>query len=440
VVAIGGTPLQPRYGEEPAIEYAVRMRQFDHTRQLDRLQRSGELDTAMIEAVARTVAAFHQGIAGRRPPPGLGSPEQVWQPMGQNFTQIRALVQAPDPAGRLDALQRWSEQRYRALHARLAARRQEGFVRECHGDMHLANMAWVDGAPLIFDGIEFNPALYWIDVYSEIAFVVMDLHQHGRSELAWRFLNTWLEESGDVAGLPLLDFYLVYRAMVRAKVAAIRLSQLSGDTAAYAEAQQALQRYLALAASFTHARQPRVLICHGLSGSGKTWLGMQLLERIGGIRLRSDVERKRLFGLDSRQRAEQDHYSQSATEQTYRHLAELASGIIDCGYTVLVDATFLDAAQRQRFRELARAKGCPFHILAFTAREAVLRQRLAQRRHDASDADEAVLSRQLAQYRPLGAEEQKEVLRIDSEQDAPLHEALSSLLSTSARNGAERDG
>ena len=427
VVAIGGTPQAPRYGVEPAIEYAVRMRQFDGDAQLDRLLARDALSVTMIDTIATQVAHFHASIADQRPPDDLGSAAEVWQPMEQNFSQIRLHQPglADDP--RLTALEQWSRQRHRQLGGLLAQRREDGFIRECHGDMHLGNMVWIDAGPLIFDGIEFNPALRWIDVISEIAFVVMDLHQHGRAELGWRFLNGWLEASGDYAGLALLSFYLVYRAMVRAKIAAIRLGQLPAGATERVSVQQQLDHYLALAQGFTDTPAPRLLISHGLSGSGKSYLGMQLLQRLGGIRLRSDVERKRLFGLASRQRGDATLYATPATEQTYQQLAKLAEEVLTAGYTVLVDATFLDAGQRQRFRALARQQRCPFHILAFQASEATLRRRLTQRDRDASDADNTVLSRQLAGYRPLAADEQAEVIPIDSEQADPLAEALAAL-------------
>lgn len=440
VLSIGGSPKQPLFGATPSIEYAVRMRQFDPDRQLDHLLAQGRLDTSMLAAFAEKVASFHHQIALGESPSEYGTPAAVWQPMAQNFAQIRAhLAECPDDQ-RLSRLEQWSEQQYRQHEALLHERWQQGFVRECHGDMHLANMAWLKNEPLIFDGIEFNPALRWIDVISEVAFLVMDLHQHRRGDLAWHFLNIWLEHSGDYASLPLLHFYLVYRAMVRAKIAAIRLSQLHSQQADSDAARRELDTYLTLAEQFTQTQPARLLLCHGLSGSGKSHLGMHLLEQIGGVRLRSDVERKRLFGLAAQQRGGEGLYQHDATAQTYRRLLSLAETLLCHGYTVLVDATFLDPAQRVPFRQLAAKLDCGFFILSFQASETTLRQRLAQRTDDASDANNEVLSLQLANWQPLSATEQAETLFIDTEQSSPLQPVVLKLSTTSTQNDAGKDG
>ena len=438
VLSIGGSAEHPLYQHTPAIEYAVKMRRFDLHKQLDILLGQGQLDSQIIDAFARAIAGFHQTISGTMPPAELGTPSQVWQPMSENFHQIRALATSTQEAPRLAALEAWSQSQYRQHQALLSQRLTQGFVRECHGDMHLGNLAWIDHMPLIFDGIEFSPALRWIDVISEVAFVVMDLHQHHRSDLAWRLLSGYLEHSGDYAGLPLLRFYLVYRAMVRAKIAAIRLAQLEAGTALQA-ARSELHNYLQLAESFTRTQPAQLLICHGLSGSGKSVLGMQLLERIGGLRIRSDVERKRLFGVSPQQRGEASLYQPDATAQTYQRLATLAGAMLDAGFTVMVDASFLDAAERERFAQLAKERGCPFWILSFSASETVLRQRLTARRGDASDADTSVLDKQLASFRALAEAELKQTLSIDSEAVDPLRPALTCLLPTSAQNAAGRD-
>lgn len=422
LLSIGGNPESPAYGVSPALEYAVRMRRFDGAQQFDRLLARGELSAEMIDATARRAAKFHQQIAGATPPAGLGDAKQIWQPMAQNFQQIQA--QKQELATRLPTLEQWSQQTYQALHPLLEQRLAQGFIRECHGDMHLGNMAWIDGQALVFDGIEFNPALRWIDIISEVAFTVMDLHQHDQPTLAWRFLNTWLEYSGDYHGLALLRFYLVYRAMVRAKIAAIRLAQLAADSEGFSPLRQEFSRYLALAEHFSHTPQARLLICHGLSGSGKSVGGMALLEQIGGVRLRSDVERKRLHGLSPEQQAGQGLYQAEVTRATYEHLAGLAEKLLAQGFSVLVDATFLDPQQREMFRRLAHTQGCPFHILHFHASEATLRQRLAERKGDASDADDSVLNKQLASYQALSAQEQDETITIDTEAAQPLQQAL----------------
>ncbi len=224
---------------------------------------------------------------------------------------------------------------------------------------------------VIFDCLEFNDNLRWIDVASDVAFLTMDLEDRGRPDLAHRFVNGYLEATGDYGLLALLPFYLTYRAMVRAKVAGIRLGQSDLSAQEAEHTRQAFGSYLDLAEQYTRPSRPRLLITHGLSGSGKTFATQPLVDATGVIRLRSDVERKRLFGLAplerSSSRSDVDLYAPDSTQRTYAHLAQQAARVIEAGFTVLVDATFLKRAQRDAFRRLAARLGVPFTILACRA-------------------------------------------------------------------------
>ncbi len=292
-------------------------------------------------------------------------------------------------------------------------------MRECHGDMHLRNLAWVDGQPLAFDCIEFNPALRWIDVISEVAFLVMDLHDRNQVHLARRFLNVYLEYGGDYAGAGVLPFYLVYRAMVRAKVEAIRATQPDLDDAGRAIVWQACHGYLALARNYTQARRPVLLVTRGLSASGKTTLTRPLLEQLGAIRIRSDVERKRLFGLPAQANGQaavgQGIYSAEAGLRTYERLVELAGIVLDAGISVIVDAACLESARIAPFRALASARRAAFVILEFHAPADVLRARIGQRERGASDANLAVLEHQLAAWQELPESGLAHCIRIDTQ-------------------------
>ncbi len=252
VVPITGSPAAPR----------IKMRQFPAESTLDRLDAEGGMTTRHVEAIAATLARFHlQSCARASETSPWGSPDAVWRPVAQNFAQIAPRLDAPADRGRLDTLQRWSAAEHARLAPLMAARRRDGFVRECHGDLHLGNLAWVDDALLVFDCIEFNPELRWIDIQSEVAFCYMDLLQRGHADWAWLFLNLWLEASGDYAGLALLRYYAVYRAMVRAKVAAIRSTQTAGPErdAALADVRALLE----LATALTQPARPRLDITHG---------------------------------------------------------------------------------------------------------------------------------------------------------------------------------
>jgi predicted kinase len=243
-------------------------------------------------------------------------------------------------------------------------------VRECHGDLHLGNVVLIGDEPVPFDCIEFNPALRWIDVMNEIAFTVMDLLHSGRPEFAWRLLNACLEESGDYGGISVLRFYLAYRAAVRAKVCAIRAGQAGVSRRAKSDERVACRNYLVLARQCLGQCRPVMIITHGLPGSGKTTFSQLALEQMGAIRIRSDVERKRLFGLGTLESSRShvaDIYSPEATRRTYARLHELAREILSAGFPVIVDAAFLKQDERDIFRKLAQNMSVPFAIASLHA-------------------------------------------------------------------------
>ena len=232
VVSIGGTPQKPQLGVEAGVfDCAVKMREFPQEGLLDQVLARGELRAEHIDAIAAVVAEFHQRVERARPDQPWGGAHSIEEPMRQNVSQILALLDSDAERETLAAIESWSLQEHEALLAVFEQRHAQGFVRECHGDLHLGNIALVNGEIQIFDCIEFNANLRWIDVINEIAFLIMDLEERGRPDRAARFLNAYLQETGDYAGLRLLRYYQVYRAMVRAKVARMRASQahLSAD-------------------------------------------------------------------------------------------------------------------------------------------------------------------------------------------------------------------
>ncbi|HSD59831.1 MAG TPA: AAA family ATPase, partial [Burkholderiales bacterium] len=408
VVPVTGSAEAPRLGGAgPAIEYAVKMRQFDEEARLDRVLARGGLDPGQVDALARRVAEFHAGLPPAAASTDFGNADNVAFYARQNFDQIRPRLAGPD-SDILARLAAWTGEEFVARRETLAARRRDGLVRECHGDLHLGNIALIADEPVVFDCIEFNPELRWIDVASEVAFTVMDLEDRGRPDLGSRFRNAYLETGGDYAGLAVLRYYLVYRALVRAKVAAIRLGQPQLEDADRAAALAQCREYLALALRFTSPPRPWLAITRGLSGSGKTTLSLPAVETLGAVRIRSDVERKRLFGLPPEARGgsamDEGIYSRAAGERTYARLAELAESALQAGYSVIVDATFLERERRQAFRALAARSRVLFAILDFQAPGAVLEERVAAREaagRDASDAGLAVLRRQRHAMEPL---------------------------------------
>jgi aminoglycoside phosphotransferase family enzyme/predicted kinase len=428
VVAISGTPDSPRVGGEgEALEYAVKMRRFEQDRLLTRLPVTLEI----ADRIAERVAEFHDAIPSAPVESPYGTAAAVLRPMDENFSQIRARLKDEAALARLEPIANWTHDRHAALLGILETRKHEGHIRECHGDMHRGNIALVDDELVIFDGIEFNPGLRWIDTMSELAFLVMDLEEAGESAQARRLLNRYLEISGDYEGLRLLDLYKVYRAMVRAKVTAIRLGQSDVEPEEAAQDQAELRRYLVLAERYTRERSRRVYLTHGVAGSGKSRLAAILRDHLPLVHIRSDLERKRLFGLPADARTgsarEAGIYTEEASDRTYRRLRELAAMILDAGYSPLVDATFLRESRRRDFIALAEEKGCPVTILVPQAPEAVLRRRVVEREaegRDASEAGVAVLETQLACRQPLTEAERELEVTVDTVDPPSLREFL----------------
>ena len=419
---ITGSETAPRLGGEgPVVDWAVHMHRFDPDAILS--QHTYELSRGLVEKIAWRVARFHADADTCPVDLPCGTPEAVYAPMVQNFSQIRS--HRGSDRRQLELLAAWTERRHVELRQVVDARRAAGHVRECHGDLHLGNIALIQGEPVAFDGIEFNPDLRWIDTMNDLAFLTMDLTRIGRVDLARLFLDTYLQLSGDYDGLRVLHFYEVYRAMVRAKVAAIRIAQRDLSATERAHTISEFRRYVRVAEAFTRPSQRAIVITQGVSGTGKSTLTSRMLDRLPAVRVRSDVERKRLAGLSPQADAitlyNAGIYSADMTERTYGRLAEVAQAIVEGGYVAIVDATFLKYVQRKRFADLAASLAVPFVILACEAPEPVLRQRISARlAHggDVSDADLAVLAAQRRAAEPLRHDELGVTIRVTPE--APL--------------------
>lgn len=435
VVPITGTPENPQVnGSGSILEYAVQMRQFDNHQLLSHVAARGELTTAMIDELATLTAEFHSSASSDTSDSHYGTPQEIHHWFQGNFAHIKPLIQDPDFLKQIDQLEQWGERQRASNISLMQQRKRDGFIRECHGDLHLGNIALINHKVTPFDGIEFNPGLHWIDVISEIAFVIMDLQQRGFHDYAYRFLNRYLSITGDYAGLVLLPYYLVYRALVRCKVALLRWEQhqVSQDL-------EEAKNYANLAERFSQPAAPKLFITHGYSGSGKSTLGALFSEIVGAIVLRSDIERKRLLDASLRSSSSnevnQGLYQPEYVQQVYQKLAELTSSILDTGFSVLIDAAFLKAEQRAVFKDLAAKKQVDFVILDFNAPEQELKRRIMARQQSGSDASEAtldVLEHQLKTAKPFSPEESKHVISVDTCEKDALHKLLqnSSLIHT----------
>ena len=417
-----------------AIEYAVRMHQFPTEMQLDRQVAAGAVSDVQLAEFGAALAEVHAGLPVVDASTEFGTAAGVLKPVDENFSQIRQSPLAPVDATTIDALERFSLDEHARLVATFDGRRRDGFVRECHGDLHLSNMVRLDGCIQAFDCIEFSDSLRWIDVLSDAAFLVMDCCVRERADLGYAFLDRYLECTGDYPGVATLRFYLVYRSMVRAKVAALRAKRVDD-----AEARRAFDAHVAFARRRAFERPAAIVLMCGVSGSGKSWLAERLVPKIAAVRVRSDVERKRLAALaplaDSGSDLDAGLYTAQANDDLYRRLENCADAVVGGGERVIADATYSSAARRARMRAVATRHGVRCVTLHCTAPKALLVERIERRARsqaDPSEATVAVLERQLQRHEPP-TDAEPSVLTLDTSEpldvDAIAHR-LEALLAT----------
>ena len=382
----GGTP----------VDWLVEMARFDQACLFDRLASRSALEIALMRPLASAIAQFHAN-AERRFDHG-GAAGMAWVIDGN------ALGFAEQGAGILDAADRFAVTRLaRTALERdrdlLDARLRQGCVRQCHGDLHLRNLVLLDRRPTLFDGIEFNDEIACIDVFYDLAFLLMDLWRRHLPQHANVVLNGYVFDTGDLGGIALLPLFLSCRAAVRAKTTATA-SQLDGDPGRQRELQQTARDYLAMARWLLEPSPPCLIAIGGFSGSGKSTLARRVAPLVGpvpgAVILRSDEIRKGLRGVDPGQRLGHEGYSWQVTKQVYDTIAERAAGIVRAGHAAIVDAVYARASDRTTIERTAAEAGVPFCGLWLDAPEPVLVARAEQRQRDASDADAGVIRRQLA--------------------------------------------
>jgi aminoglycoside phosphotransferase family enzyme/gluconate kinase len=412
LVEIRGSHDAPRlHGDGEVIEYALKMIEFPQQCLLSHYAASGTLDSALVDAIATRVHSLHAGSGSADSADadnkyGTARVAQRWSE--ENMTHIADTIPADMLPESYARLQHWYRDNSELLQV-IDQRKRDGYVRECHGDLHLGNMALIQGEVTAFDCIEFNPELRWIDTISEAAFVAMDLHARGYPAYCWRFITRYLEISADYEAVKLLRYYFIYRALVRAKVEALRVDHDRLDSSnALAVFKPALD-YIELADQWANRHRAGMIVMHGLSGSGKSTIAAQLVEALGAIQIRSDVIRKQLFDIAANASSGSDLdagiYHSDATALTYRKLEEIAATIVTADYCVIVDATFLKESQRRQMLQLENATRYARIIVDCDAPETVLRKRISERENDPSEANLQVLEQQIRNRQPISPAE-----------------------------------
>lgn len=406
VVPITGSPQAPHVGSDgEPIEWAVQLVQFDEADRLDNRFAAGRLTAADCRDLGAAIAAVEDRLPVARAGTHWGTPASILEPAAINLTAIRRHL--PEFAARADRLEAWLRERLAALEHALVARQRAGRIRECHGDLHLANLVVHDGRMTAFDAIDFSENLRWIDVANDIAFLTMDLESRGRFDLAAQVVSSWVEAADDHAALAVLPAYEVYRAVVRASIEAIRSGQ--GEAAAREQA----AGYLDLAERLTVPRRPMMVATSGVSGSGKSTVAAELVGTLAAIRLRSDVERKRLAGMrpTDRPRSEASSaalYAESFTRRVYERLGALARTALGAGRSVVVDAACTKRWQRDLLTQVAAECDAPLVWLEFDVPAEAVLARVAAREAlgaDPSDASFEVVRRQVMSREPIGDDE-----------------------------------
>jgi uncharacterized protein len=417
-------------GQGPVLENAVRMRRFDQEETLDRLLARLQVGPEELEAFGRQLANIHTGLPAAPTGSAWGRPAAIQALVARNLDECVEAARAFGAEEAAIALRSPLQECLALAGETMAARRANGRIRECHGDLHSRNVVRRDTRLVPFDCLEYEPAFRWIDVADEVAFLASDLSARERPLHAHAFVSGYLAESGDYHACRVLRLYEAHRALVRAKVAALSAAD-SGGHAELEALRQEHGKLVALASRKLARHAPLLLLMCGLSGSGKTWMARQLAERLLAVHVRSDVERKRRAGLDALARSRSDVaaglYSSGTSAQVYDDLARAAEDILQGGLAAIIDATFLRREQRMRFAQLGARMGAVVRLIHCEAPVHALRARVAARAvsgNDPSEADESVLDWQLSHFEPPRPEEPVETIRSQTAEPGALENVL----------------
>jgi aminoglycoside phosphotransferase family enzyme/predicted kinase len=371
-------------GHGQPVEYAVEMTRFDERKTIDHLARKSALDGHLLDAMADAIADGHRIAPVVPADPWLQSIPKL---VDDNSNALRAA--GSFPADDVDELATASHAAFSRLRPLLEQRGRAGFVRRCHGDLHLANIVVIDEKPVLFDAIEFDERIASIDVLYDLAFVLMDLLRYGQRDAANAVLNRYLSvTSGEnldaLATLPLL---MSIRAAIRAHVLLARAHRADAVSAAVETDARA---YFDLARQLIHPRPPALVAVGGLSGTGKSVLARAIASAVppapGAVVLRSDVLRKQLFGVGPEDKLPEIAYGPEVGHRVYDVLSQLVSRVLSQGHSAIADAVFARESERAAIRDVARRSHTRFIGLFLVADLKTRQARISRRTRDASDA------------------------------------------------------
>lgn len=440
----------------PAIEYAVKMRQFDQSQLLSQQLSQHAMPLEWFEQLGQNLASFHDHCAVADPKLDFGDPEVFANEVAETLGVLQnAAVLTSSQQHALSELRRWFDEEFRRLQEFFRMRKDTGHIRACHGDLHCGNMLVEDRRIVVFDGIEFNDHFRWIDTLNDLAFAWMDLVDRGAKREASRLLNRYLEASGDYQGMAAWRLFVANRALVRAKVSVLRMEQLAaGKDEESVESKSAaialeISRYLNLASQIVASPRTWMVLTSGISGSGKSLLAQHLSDATGAVRVRSDVERKRIgftnrespgFLSDENRHRELsgDWYASPITREVYERLASLAGALLDAGLPVIVDATFLRREMREIVWAVALQLRTPYLIAMVDVDVETALQRLQQRQaqgDQTSDATHQILEQQLNQDPNWAAVELEHLIRVVNDRNAKMDQLVQQILARSELHG-----
>ncbi|MDJ0536043.1 MAG: AAA family ATPase [Xenococcaceae cyanobacterium MO_207.B15] len=401
-------------GSGEPVAYTLKMRQFPQENLFINLFDAGKLSIQKMEELGKIVAEFHKNAVTNEYISSFGKVEKIRQAFDENYAQTQGYIGRAQTQEQLTATQAYTDNFFAEREDLFNSRINNNKIKECHGDLHLKNIClWQDKIQL-FDRIEFNEPFRFVDVIYDVAFAMMDLEAKGKQDFANAFLNTYLEETGDWEGLPLLPLYLSRQAYVRAKVTSFLLDDPAIPETVKQEASQTATNYYKQAWEYTQRKSGKLMLMSGLSGSGKTTVAKTIARNTGAIHIRSDAVRKHIAGIALEATGSDTIYTPQMNQKTYERLLELGVMLVQEGFTVILDAKYDRIDYRHKVIDAIKLHNISLQIIHCTAPLEVLRDRLNQRSGDISDATADLLTTQQAKAEAFTPEEQVYVTTIDT--------------------------